>query len=102
MSGSGIIALSAQSADLAKQLENCFQTFYDGAYRDIENYINKSAELWEGDAANEAISKARQYMAELNIQREKTLAAAVQISKNIDFKWDDVHNAVNNINQLEF
>lgn len=102
MSGSGIISFSDQSVDLSKQLENCFQTFYDGAYRDIENYINKSAELWEGDAANEAISKARQYMAELNIQREKTLQAAVQISKGVDTIRDDVHNAVNMFNSLEY
>lgn len=100
MNGSGFISYSDQSVDLSDQLAKKFQSFYDGTYRDIENYINKSAELWEGDAANEAISKARQYMVQLNIQREKTLEAARQISKGVNTLMEDVSKSASMIDSL--
>ncbi len=100
MNGSGVISYSDQTVDLSDQLAKNFQSFYDGTYKDIENYINKSAELWEGDAANEAISKARQYMAELNVQREKTLEAARQISKGVNTLMEDVNRSASMIDSL--
>lgn len=99
--GGGWIGASDQSVELAKKLETTFTSFYNGAYKDIENYINRSAELWEGDAANEAISRARQYMNELKFQGERTLEAAKQISSSVDSVRADVEKSASMFNSLE-